>query len=149
MPDRHLTMQRRMSAAPADVWELFADFPNLAGHWKGIRGSRAIGSQASGVGARRHVSLKPLGGMDETVTVWEEGRRIDTENVASVAVPFSHAESTLLLKADGYETVATFDYRYTPRGGPLGAVTGPLIDRMLIATFKDMLAAIEDEARPH
>ena len=38
--------------------------------------------------------------MDETVTVWEEGRRIDTQNEPSASVPFKHAESTLLLKPD-------------------------------------------------
>jgi hypothetical protein len=30
-----------------------------------------MGSQTSGVGARRHVELKPFGSMDETVTTWE------------------------------------------------------------------------------
>jgi hypothetical protein len=43
--------------------------------------------------------------------------------------------------------VATFDYRYVPRGGPLGRLTGPLIDRMLTATFTDMLATTDDATR--
>ena len=40
-----------------------------------------------------------------------------------------------------------FDYRYIPRGGPLGRVTGPLIDRLLTGTFTDMLAAADEAAR--
>ena len=44
-------------------------------------------------------------------------------------------------------TLAVFDYRYVPRGGPLGRLTGPLIDKMLTATFIDMLAATEEAAR--
>jgi hypothetical protein len=99
------------------------------------------------VGARRRVELKPIGSMDETVTIWEEGRRIDTQNLPSASVPFKHAESTLTLEPDGEGTLATFDYRYVPRGGPLGRLAGPLIDKMLTGTFTDMLTAMDEAAR--
>ena len=146
MPERHITVLRRMSATTSSLWDLFADYPNLASHWSGLRATKAIGDQATGVGARRRVELKPLGIMDETVTVWEEGRRIDTLNQPSASVPFKHAESTLTLEPEDVGTLATFDYKYVPRGGPLGRLTGPLIDRMLTATFTDMLAAIDAAA---
>ena len=144
MPERHLRLQRRMAAPTSSVWALFADFPNLASHWRGLRATRAIGDQTSGVGARRRVDLKPIGSMDETVTVWEDGRRIDTQNQPSASVPIRLAESTLTLEPDDDGTLATFDYRYIPRGGRLGRLTGPLIDKMLTATFTDMLAAADD-----
>jgi hypothetical protein len=146
MPERHITVQRRMAASTASVWALYADFPNLASHWNGLRATRAIGAQTSGVGARRRVELKPIGSMDETVTMWEEGRRIDTRNQPSVLVPFKQADSVLTLEPDDGGTLATFNYRYVPRGGPIGRLTGPLIDRMLAATFTDMLAATEEAA---
>ena len=146
MPERHIKVQRRMSASTASVWALYADFPNLASHWNGLRATRAIGAQTSGVGARRRVELKPIGSMDETVTTWEEGRRIDTRNQPSALVPFKRAESVLTLEPDDGGTLATFNYRYIPRGGPIGRLTGPLIDRMLTATFTDMLAATEEAA---
>ena len=79
--------------------------------------------------------------MDETVTIWEDGHRIGTDNQPNALVPFSHAESIFTIEPDGDGTLAVFDYRYVPRGGPLGRVTGPLIDKMLTATFTDMLAA--------
>jgi hypothetical protein len=146
MSERHLTVQRRMAADPGSVWAFFADFPNLASHWSGLRASRAIGDQSTGVGARRRVELKPVGSMEETVTTWEEGRRIDTENHPSLLVPFNLARTTLTLDPDDAGTMAVFDYRYVPRGGPVGRVTGPLIDRMLTATFTAMLAAAEEGA---
>ena len=146
MPERRITVQRRMAASTGSVWAVFADFPNLASYWSGLRATRAIGNQTSDVGARRHVELKPTGSMDETVTIWEEGRRIDTENHPSVSVPFNRAETTLTLEPDEDGTLATFDYRYVPRGGPVGRFTGPLIDRMLTATFTEMLAATEQAA---
>lgn len=147
MPERHLTVQRRMAVATAPLWDLFADFPNLASHWGGVRATKALGSQTSGVGARRRIVMKPIGNMDETVTAWEEGRRMDTRNQPSAVVPFKRAESSLRLEPDGDGTLATFDYRYVPRGGPIGRLTGPLIDRMLTRTFTDMLAATEQAAR--
>jgi uncharacterized protein YndB with AHSA1/START domain len=146
MPERHITVQRRMAAPTSAVWALFADFPHLASHWSGLRATSAIGSQTSGVGARRHVKLKPVGSMEETVTTWEEGRRIGTENHPGASVPFSRAQSTLTLEPDGQGTLATFGYRYVPRGGPIGRFTGPLIDKMLTATFTQMLAATEQAA---
>lgn len=146
MSERHITVRRRMSASAGSLWALFADFPNLASHWDGLRSTIAIGDQTSGVGARRRVELKPIGSMDETVTVWEEGHRIDTRNQPSASVPFKHAEATLTLEPDNDGTLASFDYRYVPRGGPLGRLTGPLIDKMLTATFTDMLAATDEAA---
>ena len=146
MPERHITVTRRMAASTGSVWAVLDDFSDLASHWDGLRSTTAIGKQTRGVGARRHVELKPIGGMDETVTAWEEGRRIDTANQASASVPFSRAATSLLLEPDGDGTKATFDYRYLPRGGPIGRITGPLIDRMLKGSFTDMLSAIENSA---
>ena len=50
------------------------------------------------------------------------------------------------LEPDGDGTVITFDYRYVPRGGPIGRLTGPVIDRMLRKNFEGMMAAIEETA---
>jgi hypothetical protein len=146
MAERHIAVQRHMTAPTSSVWALFADFPDLASHWSGLRATRAVGDQTSGVGARRRVALRPIGSMDETVTVWEEGRRIDTRNRPSASVPFKGAESSLTLEPEDGGTLARFDYRYVPRGGPLGRLTGPLIDKMLTATFVDMLAATDQAA---
>ncbi|WP_439939250.1 SRPBCC family protein [Nocardia sp. N13] len=146
MNERHLTVRRHMAVPTQPVWTVFADFPNLAAHWTGLRATRAIGTQTSGVGARRHVDLKPVGGMDETVTAWQEGHRIDTSNHASPLVPFGRAETSLVLEPEDGGTLATFDYTYVPRGGPLGRLTGPVIDRMLRTSFTDMLAAAEAAA---
>ena len=135
-----------MSASSDAVWRLFADFPNLADHWSGLKATRAIGDRTRGLGARRHVELRPIGGMDETVIAWEDGRKIVTRNQPSAIVPFNQAEATLTLERENDGALVTFDYRYVPRGGPLGRVTGPLIDRMLTANFSGMLAAIEQAA---
>ena len=82
--------------------------------------------------------------MAETVTAWEEGRTLATTNQPTALVPFKQAEAHPRPRRDG--TAITFDYRYVPRGGPMGRVTRPVIDRMLRANFGSMLAAIEEAA---
>jgi hypothetical protein len=82
----------------------------------------------------------------ETVTAWEEGRTLATRNQPSALVPFKQAEARLTLEPHGDGTAITFDYRYVPRGGPMGRLTGPVIDRMLRTNFESMLAAIEEAA---
>jgi hypothetical protein len=146
MGQRHLTVQRQVAASPDSVWGVCADFPNLADHWDGLRASRPIGDQTHGVGARRQVDLRPVGSMVETITAWEEGRTVATANQPSALVPFKQAESRLTLEPEGDGTAITFDYRYVPKGGPLGRLTGPVIDRMLRTTFESLLAAIEETA---
>ena len=146
MAERHLTVRRQVAASCDSVWDVFADFPNLADHWGGLKASRPIGNQAHGVGARRQVDLAPVGTLVETVTAWEEGRRIATTNQPSALVPFKRAESRLTLEPDGGGTTITFDYRYVPRGGPIGRLTGPVIDTMLKRDFESMLASIEEAA---
>jgi Polyketide cyclase / dehydrase and lipid transport len=121
-------------------------FPEPGGPLDGLRDSRSIGDQTQGVGARRKVDLKPVGSLVETITAWEEGRTMATANQPSALVPFKQAESRLTLEPEGDGTAITFDYRYVPKGGPLGRLTGPVIDRMLKRTFESLLATIEEAA---
>ena len=72
--------------------------------------------------------------------------KIVTQNEPSATVPFKQAEATLILERNDGGSLITSDYRYVPRGGPLGRLTGPLIDRKLIADFNGMLAAIKNAA---
>jgi hypothetical protein len=146
MGERHLTVPRQLAASRDSVWGVCADFPNRADHWDGLRASRPNGDQTHGVGARRQVDLKPVGSMVETITAWEEGRTVATANQPSALVVFKQAESRLTLEPVADGTAITFDYRYVPRGGPLGRLTGPVIDRMLKRTFESLLAAIEEAA---
>ena len=146
MTERHLTIRRQVAASCDSVWDLFADFPNLANHWDGLKASRPIGDQTHGVGARRQVDLVPVGSLVETVTAWEEGRSFATSNQPSALVPFKQAEARLTIEPNGDGTAITFDYRYVPKGGAMGRVTGPVIDRMLKTSFESMLASIGDAA---
>lgn len=103
-----------MAASVDSVWDVVADFANLADHWSGLKTSRAIGDTTSGVGACRRVDLKPVGALVETVIEWEEGRMLATANEPSALVPFTHAEGRITIEPDGDGAAVTFDYRYAP-----------------------------------
>ncbi len=137
MPERHIMVQRRMSAPTSAVWAVVSDFPDLASHWNGLRSTRALGAASSSSRWAPGTRPSPSGR-----TVTGSGRRTSPNTL----VPFPHVESTLTLESDGDGTLGLFDYRYVPRGGPLGHLTGPLIDKRLTATFADMLAATEEAA---
>jgi hypothetical protein len=147
MTERHLTVRRRADVSTADVWDVPADFPHLADIWNGLKSSRPLGERTGGLGAQREVHLAPVGVMTETITGWEPGRALATMNQPSALVPFKKARSKFTLEPDAGGTAMTFDYSYTPRGGPIGRLTGPLIDRMLTKSFESMLVAVEAAAR--
>ena len=69
-----------------------------------------------------------------------------TNNQPSALVPFKRAEARLTLEPNDDGTTMTFDYRYVPRGRPIGRLTAPVIDRMLRGSFASMLAAIDEAA---
>ena len=146
MAERHLTVRRRAAASCSALWAVLADFPNLAEIWDGLKGSQPVGDQTRGVGARRRVDLKPFGSLTETVIAWEDERTLATANEPSALVPFKSAEATLTLEPAGDGATMTFDYRYEPRGGPVGGLTGPVIDRLLRRDFERMLTAVEAAA---
>lgn len=146
MTERHLTVQRQSPASADSIWAVLADFPNLARVWDGIKASEAIGGRTAGLGARRRVHLSPMGSMVETITAWKERQELGTVNKPSALVPFKQAHSRLTLEPAGSGTAMTFHYRYVPRGGRLGTLTGIAIDRMLRATFTGMLAAVDKAA---
>lgn len=147
MVERHLTVGRRTTASSAEIWGVLEDFPHLANVWNGLKSSRPLGERTGGLGARREVHLAPVGTMTETITGWEPGRALATMNQPSALVPFKKAKSRFVLEPDGGGTAMIFDYTYTPKGGAVGRLTGPLIDRMLTKSFESMLAAVEEASR--
>jgi hypothetical protein len=87
------------------------------------------------------LTMKPIGSMDETVTIWEKGAGSTHRICRARWCRSSTPKSTLMLEPDAKRTLATFDHRYVPRGGPLCRLAGPLIDKMPTETFTDMLDA--------
>ena len=64
MPERHITVQRRMSASTGSVWARFADFPNLARHFGVVPRYRQSmrGESRTGAAEVRALGTAPVSG---------------------------------------------------------------------------------------
>lgn len=147
MTERSITVSRNIDAPSDDVWKVLADFPNIADWNQGVKASRAVGDATSGVGARRHCDLAPAGGLDETIAEWVEGERMVVTIDRATVVPIKHATVTFTLDSDGVRTPTTIEYRYAPKGGPIGRMMGPLLDRQLAKGFAGFLVDVEGAAQ--
>ena len=73
---RSIKVSRRIPTAPAKVWAVLADFPNIATWNTGVSKSFATSDSTGGVGAQRHCDLAPFGELEETVKEWDDTRRM-------------------------------------------------------------------------
>ncbi len=138
---RVVRVERSIPAAPSDVWAVLADLPNHASWRNDVKASRMLGEETSGVGARRHLDLAPVGGLDETVLAWEEGSKMVVAVDKATAVPVKSGEATLVVDREGDdESNVTWEFRYVPKGGPFGRVIGAVADRQLTKAFRGVLA---------
>lgn len=148
MTGRVVQVERTIPAAPSDVWAVLADLPNHASWRKDVKASRMLGEQTSGVGARRHLDLAPVGGLDETVLGWEEGRKMVVAVDKATVVPVKWGEATLVVDRERDDkSKVTMEFRYLPKGGPFGRVIGPVVDGQLTRLFRGVLADLERAAR--
>lgn len=148
MTDRVVRVERSIPAASSDVWAVLADLPNHASWRNDVKVSRMLGEATSGVGARRHLDLAPIGGLDETVLDWEEGHKMVVAVDKATVVPVKSGEATLVVDRVGDdESKVTWEFHYIPKGGPFGRVIGAVADRQLTKVFRGVLADLEDAAR--
>ena len=107
-----------------------------------------LGEQISGVGARRHLDLAPVWGLDETVLDWEEGSKVAVAVDKATVVPITSGEATLVVdREEDDKSRVTMEFRYVPKGGPFGRVIGAVVDRQLTKVFRGVLADLEHAAR--
>ena len=148
MTDRLVRVERSIPAASSDVWAVLADLPNHASWRNDVKVSRMLGEATSGVGARRHLDLAPVGGLDETVLDWEEGCKMMVAVDKATVVPVKSGVATLVVDREGDdESKVTWEFRYIPKGGPFGRVIGAVVDRQLTKSFRGVLADLEHAAR--
>ena len=124
---RSITVKRRISAAPAAVWAVLADFPNIGAWNSSVTKSFATSESTSGVGAQRHYDLAPFGALEETVKEWEEERRLVVNIDSAKKLPMSRGVATFLLNAagDGATEVA-IEFAYQPKFGVIGQLLGSI-----------------------
>ncbi len=145
---RSIKLSRRIPAAPAKVWAVLADFPNIATWNTGVAKSFATSDITGGVGAQRHCDLAPFGELEETVTEWDDARRMVISIDVARKLPIAHAEVTFVLSPADDATDVSVDYTYQPKFGVLGRIMSSLaLDRQLAKGFKGFLRDLDRASR--
>lgn len=99
-----------MTAPQAAVWQVLADFPNISVWNTGVKASHATSDATSGVGAKRHCDLAPVGTLEETIAEWDEGNRLVINIDSATKLPIERGVATFTLT----EAATTIDYEYEP-----------------------------------
>ena len=142
---RAIKVNRRISAAPAAVWAVLADFPNIAAWNSGVAKSFSTSESTSGVGAQRHCDLAPFGALEETVKEWDEARRLVINIDSAKKLPMSRGVATFILGAAGEDgTDVTIEYAYQPKFGVLGQLLGSIaLDGQFTKGFNGFLKDLD------
>lgn len=134
---------RTFAATPQQVWDVLADYPNIASWNTGVKNSHATSEATSGIGAQRHCDLAPLGSLEETVQAWNEPSHlaISIDSAAKLPIKSGLADFALTPVANG--TVLEFTYDYTPKFGPVGKLLTPLLNKQFEKGFTGFLDDLE------
>ena len=145
---RSIKVSRRIPSAPAKVWAVLADFPNIATWNTGVTKSFATSDSTGGVGAQRHCDLAPFGELEETVKEWDETRRMVISIDSAKKLPIAHGEVTFVLSPSDDATEVTVDYAYKAKFGLLGEIMGRLaLDGQLTKGFQGFLKDLDAASR--
>ena len=145
---RSITVTRRIRSAPAKVWAVLADFPNIATWNTGVTKSFATSDSTGGVGAQRHCDLAPFGELEETVKEWDDTRRMVISINSAKRLPIAHGEVTFVLSPADDATEVTVDYAYKAKFGLLGELMGRLVlDGQLTKGFRGFLKDLDAASR--
>ena len=109
------------------VWEVLADFGEVYRWAPSVTKSYSTSENSNGQDASRHCDVAGFGGIEETITEWNDGR--DFVYSFTGAGPISGGYSTWSVKAQGDKTVVYTDLRYGLRFGPIGSLMNALIIR--------------------
>ncbi len=141
---RSIKVSRRIPSAPAKVWAVLADFPNIATWNTGVAKSFATSDSTGGVGAQRHCDLAPFGELEETVKEWDETRRMVISIDSAKKLPIAHGEVTFVLSPANDATEVTVDYAYKAKFGLLGEIIGRVaLDGQLRKGFQGFLKDLD------
>ncbi len=144
MPSLQVT--RTSTKSPDALWEVIADFPNIANWNSGVKTSVATSTGTTGVGATRHCELSPAGALDERVLEWEEGRRVKIAVDKASKAPIKYATADFSITPEGDHVRLDVDYQFEPKGGVAGRAASPALKRAFAKAFNGLLAEWDEAA---
>ena len=117
--------------APVEkVWEVLADFSEVYRWAPSVTKSYSTSESSNGPEASRHCEVAGFGGVDETITQWDDGRGF-TYSFSGVG-PVSGGTSSFSVKRQGDMTLVQTNVDYSLRFGLIGSLMNALIIRRKI-----------------
>ena len=137
MPTFQVT--RTTDKTPEQLWEVLADFPNIADWYGGLKTSVSTSDAPNGVGATRHCELAPIGTIDERILEWDEGSHVKISAFHYEKAPIKNAIADFRITPNGDTTEIAVDFDFTAKGGVAGKAAGPGLKLALSKSFAGML----------
>ena len=134
-------MATTVANAPKQImWEVLADFPNIANYTDSVKSSASTSDQETGVGASRHCDLAPLGTAEETIVEFNPGENIVISLYDTKGLPVKNSETTFsLTEIDSNTTRLTMRANVQAKGGVFAGVLGKILERRLPNSAKRLL----------
>ena len=133
---RQVNLSKKIDASRQVIWDILADFGNVADWNSGINESHSTSDAANGVGATRHCDLGPGGELEETIRGWEPNERMAISIDAATKAPIKGGLGTFVLTGDDAGPIeVTLAFDYTPKGGPIGNLFGKVLDKQFLKGF--------------
>ncbi|MEO0494475.1 MAG: SRPBCC family protein [Actinomycetota bacterium] len=137
MPTVQVT--RTTDKSPEALWDVLADFPNIANWYSGLKTSVSTSEAFNGVGATRHCELAPVGAIDERILAWEERSHVRIAAEKYEKAPIKHAIADFRIVPDGDQTRLDLSFDFTAKGGVAGKAATPALKAALTKGFNQML----------
>ena len=144
---RNVNLSKKIDASRQVVWDVLADFPNIANWNSGVKKSYSTNDAVDGVGATRHCDLAPAGALEETIREWEPNTRMVISIDAAKKAPIKSGLGTFVLTGDDAgPTEVAVQLDFAPKGGAIGNLLfGKLLDKQFnkgfIGTLDDLDSA--------
>lgn len=136
-----VNIEKTIDAPIEKVWESWDDFGAIDKFNPGIRASRLLGEDSTGIGARRECDLEDgKNWVRERIVDYVPLKRMRIDIVES-SMPIKTMSATVALQAiSDDKTEVQFTAEFEPKMGLLGKLMAPLMKRQ----FRPMLAAMLD-----
>ena len=143
-----ISVSKSLDAPQQAVWDVLADFGNIADWNTGIGTSYLTGGPEDvAVGTKRHCDLSPTGALEETLIVMDEPNRAVVSIDEAKRIPVKRGEAEFLLQADGDRCRTTINYAFEPNGGPLAPLIARMLQGQLQKGFSGFLDDLEKAAQ--
>ena len=144
---RTINLSKKIDAPRQVIWDILADFANVADWNTGVNESHSTSDAANGVGATRHCDLGPGGALDETIREWEPNNSMAISIDSATKAPIKGALGTFVLTGDDAgPTEVALQFDYTPKGGPIGNLFGRMLDKQFTKNFHGYLDDLDRTA---